>query len=547
MDKEKPAFDQTPEPSYSYLMGDEAPRRSQNYGVNQRNKSYDLLLGKNGSKSIAPGSALGQSDKPSILYMWGFINGLGLEGEFEKIGDLEDELRDISFSDGHVVLLTENNRVLVRGKNDSKQLGFDLKETLPSFKMLSLPATIKFMRVECGSDFTFALGRDGEVFSWGLNIKGQLGHGHFEPVASAAQLKYLAYPTESRSPRVSRRSKDNSEDANLSIGEKVIDISCGALHSILLTNKNRIWACGYGETFALGYINRENQCTFREVPYFSSAEFFERKITKISTGVSHSACIASGTAYLWGAWGSKPQMVYQQPTIVSVSSSVFGEPSGLDQVVDVQLGDLLTVMLTSRGEVFTLGDNINGQLGLNTESLNSTTPAKVPLDVPIHSISCGANHVFCHSKDFRNIFAWGSNIRSQTLPFTGKKKYPGPISVQSLLRSNPIRIVCGSRATISVSRHHVDFAGVREEKQSTDSLKRMETQLNSEKIEKESLKKANYHLSTELGLLRQEVNQLKISLANVDRFPKKVFSSSIGIQTSIEPEDSESTFDGKRR
>jgi len=49
--------------------------------------------------------------------------------------------------------------------------------------------------VECGGDFTFALGKGGEVFSWGLNLKGQLGHGHYEPVASAAQLRYLSSPT----------------------------------------------------------------------------------------------------------------------------------------------------------------------------------------------------------------------------------------------------------------------------------------------------------------------------------------------------------------
>ena len=104
--------------------------------------------------------------------MWGYTSGLGLENDFEKIGELDEELNDLSLSDGHVVLLTETNKVLVRGKNDSKQLGFDSKETLESFKMLSLPPTVKFIRVECGGDFTFALGKDGEVFSWGLNIKG---------------------------------------------------------------------------------------------------------------------------------------------------------------------------------------------------------------------------------------------------------------------------------------------------------------------------------------------------------------------------------------
>jgi alpha-tubulin suppressor-like RCC1 family protein len=34
--------------------------------------------------------------------------------------------------------------------------------------------------VSCGSEHSYALSKDGEVFSWGLNFKGQLGLGDFE-------------------------------------------------------------------------------------------------------------------------------------------------------------------------------------------------------------------------------------------------------------------------------------------------------------------------------------------------------------------------------
>jgi hypothetical protein len=129
-------YDQTPERSFNFFAKDEQSRRSQNYGMNQRNKSYDLLLSnKNNPKNV---NNVSQAFDKSIISMWGYINGLGLDGDFEKIGELDEELSDVSFADGHVVLLTESNKVLVRGKNDSKQLGFDSKETLNSFKMLSV-------------------------------------------------------------------------------------------------------------------------------------------------------------------------------------------------------------------------------------------------------------------------------------------------------------------------------------------------------------------------------------------------------------------------
>lgn len=217
------------------------------------------------------------------------------------------------------------------------------------------------------------MGKGGEVFSWGLNLKGQLGHGHYEPVASAAQLRYLSSPsTEGKSPRISRRSKELADDIKLSVGERIVDVACGALHSLLLTSKGRVFSCGFGETCALGHPNRENLSTFTEVNAFSSAEFFNDKIEKIAAGVSHSACIASGKLFIWGLWGSGKNMIYQSPkNVVITQAQSFAELSAstrldtIENVKQIGLGDLLTVVLTSKGNVYTLGDNILGQLGIS--------------------------------------------------------------------------------------------------------------------------------------------------------------------------------------
>lgn len=131
-------MDQTPEKSFGYGNKDDHSRRSHNYAASQRNKSPspDVALTKNGIFSYA------QYSEKFILYLWGFTAGLGLDSNWEKIGEHEEELKDLSFSDGHVVLLTDSNKVLVRGKNDYIQLGFDARETLNSFKMLSVGSKI---------------------------------------------------------------------------------------------------------------------------------------------------------------------------------------------------------------------------------------------------------------------------------------------------------------------------------------------------------------------------------------------------------------------
>lgn len=119
---------------------------------------------------------------------------------------------------------------------------------------------------------------------------------------------------------MSRKSKDNNDDVKLTFGEKIVDVACGALHSLLLTNKGRVFASGFNETFALGNNSNENQCTFSEVPFFTAGQVYDRNVSKLAAGVSHSACVIQDTAYVWGVWGSRPDMISQTPIAVQVSS-----------------------------------------------------------------------------------------------------------------------------------------------------------------------------------------------------------------------------------
>jgi len=131
-------FDKSPERPFRYYMRGESSARIPNPGMQQRNKSYDFLLtNKNRMKKNSPHNVSQVFDK-SNLSLWGLIESFGTEGIFSKVGELDEDLSDASLSDGHIVLLTEKNKVLVRGRNDCKQLGFDSKDKLTSFKMLSV-------------------------------------------------------------------------------------------------------------------------------------------------------------------------------------------------------------------------------------------------------------------------------------------------------------------------------------------------------------------------------------------------------------------------
>ena len=61
------------------------------------------------------------------------------------------------------------------GSNQYGQLGIEGVIQLNKPSVVNSLKDYKISSVHCGTDHTFALTTKGEVFSWGLNLKGQLG------------------------------------------------------------------------------------------------------------------------------------------------------------------------------------------------------------------------------------------------------------------------------------------------------------------------------------------------------------------------------------
>lgn len=79
----------------------------------------------------------------------------------------------------------------------------------------------------------------------------------------------------------------------------------------------------------------------------------------------------------------------------------------------------MTVVLTESKEVFVMGSNIDGQLGIKeVKKFSSIHPMKVNIPNEIDLIMCGLNHVFALNSKRNIIFAWGSNKHGQINPFS---------------------------------------------------------------------------------------------------------------------------------
>ena len=90
--------------------------------------------------------------------------------------------------------------------------------------------------------------------------------------------------------------------------EKVEEVACGSIHTLIRTNHHRLLSCGNGSTYALGHKSKESCSTFRQIEFFNGPDEADGlsgvQFKTIACGLSHSGCVTSdGQVYVWGLAG----------------------------------------------------------------------------------------------------------------------------------------------------------------------------------------------------------------------------------------------------
>ncbi len=468
----------------SHLQRDPTPQRR------GPTRSPDLI---NEKKNMSRSPAPPQQNLPQLIQYWGspiFPRKVSDKSPFVNI-KTDEEIFQIIPGESHVLLVSKKNTLSIMGNNDYGQLGLGQqsqkseKATVPI--PLSIPDKTQISKVFTGSDFTFAISSRAEVFSWGLNLKGQLGHGNFDNCLVPTKVSSISPSGKSGNTLTI---PNNDVLGLLGSAEMIVLISCGALHTLALTNTGRIFACGYGETHALGLGTTRTSNIFQEIPHFKDSAL---KIEKIAAGVSHSGCLVNGQIYVWGTLGSSKGLTYQKPFALPLSS----------EAIDFVLGDLLTVVLNSKGEVLTIGDNIDGQLG--TDSVNPIGLNKVNLPYKAEYIACGMNHIIALSKS--KIFAWGSNRFGQINPRDPSVAIDVPTELEWVTDSLPFAIFCGPLQTYLISKKPIT---INERREADEEV------LLVLKKEVESFKAKTVLLKKENDKLKEEIKQLYSTISNID-------------------------------
>ena len=271
----------------------------------------------------------------------------------------------------HTITLSYDGTAYSFGRNYFGALGFGNGDDVSLPK--PIPNLPKINMISCGGYFTICVDYEGFIWSFGCNESGQLGTGDNTTGFNIPQ-KILNLPP-------------------------VISVSCGENHTLIITNDDNLWSCGSNNDGQLCHGDTKD----RSIPQKTSFS----NISKISSGY---ALFQNNTGEIFACGDNKygqcgfGHLIHPQIT----PSLIPNVPSNIVQFV---CGAHQSLFLDSEGNVFSVGYNEYGELGLG-HNTNQNELNKIPNIPPIIIISCVGSS--CYFIDFKgNLWSFGKNEDGQ--------------------------------------------------------------------------------------------------------------------------------------
>ena len=273
----------------------------------------------------------------------------------------------------HTITLSDDGIVHSFGRNGDGALGLGHNNDV--YLPTPIPNLPKIKLISCGAYFTVFVDHEGFIWSLGDNGFGQLGTGN---------------------------------NTNFNVPQKIQDIppvvsvSCGYYHTLMITNDDNLWSCGRNEYGQLCLGDTAQDHSKPQKTLFSN-------ISKISAGWNHSL-FENNKREIFACGNNE----YGQCGLGHFDSTqitpslILNLPSNIVQFI---CGNHYNLFIDSEGNVFTVGYNSHGQLGLG-HNVNQNELNKIPNIPAIKVISCVSSS--CYLIDFEgNLWSFGNNCRGQ--------------------------------------------------------------------------------------------------------------------------------------
>lgn len=277
------------------------------------------------------------------------------------------------------------------GRNDVGQLGLGTITAVPTPTLLPVPSA---RAVANGLDHVLVVDGAGSLWAIGSNSNGKLGDGT---------------TTNSLVPK-----------KITSLGNNVVQVAAGDLHSLALKSDGSVWAWGHGGTGRLGDGTQLDR--WAPVPVTGLAA--GSGVIAIAARQSTSFALKSdGTLWAWG-WNPDGQLgIGNAGTSLVVPTLV-----GPSKVAAISAGGQHTVALKADGTVWCAGRGWNGQLGNGVADAGRPVFTKVANLSGGVAIAAGENHTGVIRTD-GSVLLFGINNRGQMGDGTSNSRLlPAPLN-----------------------------------------------------------------------------------------------------------------------
>jgi alpha-tubulin suppressor-like RCC1 family protein len=348
------------------------------------------------------------------------------------------DVHNIACGGRHAVLVTKQGEIFSWGEESGGRLGHGVEADVYHPKLIDTLSGMNIEFVACGEFHTCAVTLSGDLYTWGDGTHnfGLLGHGsevsHWIPKKVSGVME----------------------------GVHVSYISCGPWHTAVVTSAGQLFTFGDGSFGALGHGDHRSTSIPREVENLKG----QRTMT-VACGVWHTAAVvevmnelsvsgssgysSSGKLFTWGD-GDKGQLGHgdKEPRLVPECVAALVNES----ICQVACGQNLTVALTTSGQVYTMGSTAYGQLG------SPVADGKVPslidgkiADSFIDEIACGSYHVAVLTSK-TEVYTWGKGSNGQL--GHGDYDHRNTPTLVDFLKDKQVKsVACGSNFTAVICLH----------------------------------------------------------------------------------------------
>ncbi|MEE6507644.1 hypothetical protein FKM82_027611 [Ascaphus truei] len=364
------------------------------------------------------------------IYGWGHNHRGqlgGIEGAKVKVPtpcEALATLRPVQLIGGEQTLfaVTADGKLYATGYGAGGRLGIGGTESVSTPTLLESiqHVFIKKVAVNSGGKHCLALSSEGEVYSWGEAEDGKLGHGNRSPcdrprvieslrgvevidiAAGGAHSACITAAGELYTwgkGRYGRLGHGDSEDqlkpklVEALHGYHVIDIACGSgdAQTLCLSDDDTVWSWGDGDYGKLGRGGSDGCKVPMKIDSLTGLG-----VTKVECGSQFSVALTkSGAVYTWGK-GDYHRLGHGSDDHVRRPRQVQGLQG--KKVIAIAIGSLHCVCCTEDGEVYTWGDNDEGQLGDGTTNAIQRPRLVAALQgKKINRVGCGSAHTLAWS------------------------------------------------------------------------------------------------------------------------------------------------------